>query len=59
MRCRDVCNQIQARIFSSMRMTKLPCQNKCKLDKEGICLGCNRTIIEIKEQGEKNEALGK
>lgn len=47
MRCMDVCRKIQARIFSSMRMTKLPCQNKCELDSNKICKGCNRTIAEI------------
>jgi len=51
-RCMDICNQIQANIFSSMRMTKLPCQGICKIDSNQLCIGCNRTVQEIIEAGQ-------
>lgn len=29
------------------------CKKICKLDNQGICIGCDRTIDEIKEAGSK------
>ncbi len=30
-------------------MVKSPCVNQCKLDSDGVCVGCLRTIKEIKD----------
>lgn len=30
-----------------MRLVNSPCQKICELDKDGICLGCKRTLEEI------------
>jgi predicted Fe-S protein YdhL (DUF1289 family) len=33
-------------------MTEKKCQKKCKLDQDTlICLGCDRTLMEIKDAG--------
>lgn len=36
-----------------MSMTKKECQGICKLDKNKVCIGCNRTIQEIESSGRK------
>jgi predicted Fe-S protein YdhL (DUF1289 family) len=32
-----------------------PCVGLCKLDENKVCIGCNRTIEEIKKAYEKNK----
>ena len=35
-------------------MTVTTCVGICRLDEKKVCVGCNRTIEEIKESYEKN-----
>lgn len=44
----------RSKVYIVHYMTENKCQKKCKLDKDtSICLGCNRTIEEIIDAGNK------
>jgi predicted Fe-S protein YdhL (DUF1289 family) len=35
---------------------KSPCIKQCRLDENNVCVGCGRTIDEIKQHGNDNKA---
>jgi hypothetical protein len=35
---------------------KSPCIKQCRLDENKVCVGCGRTIVEIKQYGNENKA---